>query len=341
MNVLFINLAWDAAGVSIQQARAIDKYTNWSARHFRAIPTFGYDCDITPDNYNRDEFVTIIESADVIEFCSADHKYVMSIGPMDSGHNGPGRLKHEKAKIKEYIFGFDFEDKIKNKVKIFHDYNSYLGHWRDRAKTKDVWTRKDDIGYSAIFSSIPQAVHVYKDCIYIPDIVDETLPQYTPNDNRDFSQVHIGHYPTGDGNNKNTSELREAISKEPVDCFIRNAAMSNPSVLAHKKGINLGYDALWREFHGMTTVENLALGIPTMCNIGQEFYVEFDKFFGTTFNPFENVKDVPEIIACIRKYKNDLPALRVRAEGVRRFMVQHWSAKNIAGRMVCEYNKLG
>lgn len=320
MKTLLINPAWDAAGVSIRQAKAINKYTNWQARHFRATPTFGYDTDITPDNYNKEEFVEIIKESDIIHFCSATYNYNTC----------------------NMSWGFEWEPLIKNKVVIFHDYCSFPGGWRERANAKDYWETATKIKCDAIFSSIPQAVNIYKDCIYIPDIVDEQSEEFQLDSNKAYDIIHIGHFPTGAGNNKNTNELRQALSRLP---FIKNSipnssSLKNLDVLRIKKDINLGFDSLWREYHGMTTVENLAMGIPTMCNIGNEFYPAFNEFFQTSFNPFEKVTDVTGIVNCITSYLKDISKLKERGLEVRRFMEEYWSANNVINKMVKEYEKL-
>ena len=320
MKVLFVNPAWDAAGVSYRQARGINKYTDWSARHFREVPTFYAGSDITSENYNIDEFVSIIRESDIIHFCSAIHTY-------------PCRMK----------WGFDWEKELKGKIKIFHDYCSFPGHWRDRAEKKDYWNKLEDIKYDAIFSSIPQAVHIYKDLVYVPDFVEELSEEFAPPYQRNFDKVVACHFPTGDPNNKNTTEFTTAINiaqkSAPVTSMIKRG-ISNPEVIKSKKTANIGFDALWREYHGMTTVENLALGIPTMCNISSEFDVVFNEYFQIDMSPFENTKDTQGIADCLIKYANDLPMLETRSNEVREFMTNKWSAKNISNNIVNEYKKL-
>ena len=98
MKSLFINMAWDAAGCSYKQAEAIKMHTDCEVRHFRAVRTFYNTLDIGPENYNRDEFVELVRNADILHFCSATHTYL-------SPHN----------------FGFDWNEMVKGKIKIFHD----------------------------------------------------------------------------------------------------------------------------------------------------------------------------------------------------------------------------
>lgn len=324
MNVLFINLFWCAAGVSINQCRAINKHTNWKARQFRAIPTFDFDTDITPENYNKDEFLALVEKADVIEFCSAHH------------HRQAESEGHTK-----FRFGFKWADVLKNQTLIYHDYNSFIGHWQERATAKDLWNLRKEIGYDSIFSSIPQAVNIYDGCIYIPDVVDELSPEYTPDDNRDFSKIILGHYPTGGGNNKNTDDLMAAIKQcKPIQCDIVPPPIKHPELLRKKRKINLGFDALWRGFHGMTTVENLALGVPTMCRIDKHFWPQFEECFKTDVRPFLCVEDSYGIAEEIRKIQAHPQVLGLYAELCRDFMVKHWSFKNVAQRIVEQYEKL-
>ena len=316
MNILFINPAWDAACCSYRQAAAIKKYTSHSVRHFRAVKTFYDTFDIGPENYNRDEFVALVEQADILHFCSATHDYA-------SPHD----------------WGFGWKDFIGKKRKVFHDYNSFPGYWKDRYTSKDHWNKRRDIGYDAIFSSIPQANYIYDECVYVPDLVDELDPWFTPDLNREMAYLRLCHFPTGGGNNKNTEELTAAMRDYPVyNTMVQG--VSNKVVLEIKKQSNFGFDAIWRGFHGATTVENLALGIPTMCNIEPEFDEIFNKYFGVEESPFEHVRTVEDITKTLRKYACDGALLRSRCEYVRQFMITKWSARNIACNIVKEYEKL-
>lgn len=313
-------MAWDAAGCSFKQAEAINKHTDWEARHFRVVKTF-YDClDIGPENYNRDEFIALIEEADILHFCSATHTY-------SSEHN----------------FGFNWNDIIQGKIKIFHDYNSFMGRWSDRADAKDLWNKRKEIEYNAIFSSIPQCTNIYDGCIYIPDVVDELSVDYTPS-NINRNTLIIGHFPSGGGNNKNTNEFKQALdilSKDHINIDTRIVSgIEHSKILNVKKECTMGFDALWRGFHGMTTVENLALGIPTMTAIDGNFEEIFKIFHQTDYFPFEIVNNVSDIVNCIKTYYNEPDMLVKKSEEVRKFMVEKWSYKNIANRIVAEYNKL-
>ena len=328
MKVLFVNLFWDAAACSYLQHQAINKHTDWEARHFRGVQTFYSGVDMGAENYNREELLRAIREADVIEFCSAEHQ----------------RQKEAEAAISNQIpnftFGFDWGRETKGKVRIYHDYNSFPGYWGDRAEDKSVWSRKKDIGYAAIFSSIPQSILFYEDCIYIPDVVDEQAPEYTPNNDRNFDRIMLGHYPTGGKNNKNTMELRAALTGRDIDTDITNKTVFHAELLARKRKINLAFDALWRGFHGMTTVENMALGIPTMCNIDSSFWPAFEECFGTKENPFVCVKDSNDIGKMLDLFKMNLSLLREKAKDCREFAEKHWSFKNIANRIVSKYEGL-
>ena len=316
MFILFINPAHDAACCSYRQADAINKYTSHKTRHFRAVHTFYDTVDIVPENYNRDEFVSFIEQADILHFCSATHTY-------PSPHN----------------WGFNWADFIGRKKKIFHDYNSFPGYWKERHEVKDYWNKRKEIGYDAVFSSIPQANYIYDGCVYVPDLVDELDDWFKPGVGRDMSKLNLGHFPTGGGNNKNTQELQAALNALGMSMTTAQG-VQNKQVLSLKKTCNFGFDALWRGFHGATTIENLSMGIPTMCNIEKEFTDIFKEYFKCDESPFEDVKNVEDIVRTISLYSNDLEKLKERCLFVRRFMEEKWSAKNIALNMIKEYEKL-
>lgn len=324
MKTLFINPAWDAAGCSWKQSDAINKHTDWSARHFRTVNTYNFQSDITPKNYNKDEFISLIEEADILHFCSATHDW-----PVHS---------------RQFKWGFNWNDFIGRKVKIFHDYCSFTGTWEERAKDKTYWNKAQEIGYNAIFTSIPQAAaNVYNGGIYIPDTVDENSPQFTPEENRDFSVLNIGHWPTGGDNNKNTMEFEEAckIAKQSVHFTGGKRPNSNHyGIMKDKRDFNFGFDALWRGYHGMTTVENLALGIPTMCRMDNEFKKRFAEHFQTDEFPFEQTEDVTGLVEVIKKYASTVNLLKERCHKVRKFMEEKWSYKNVANTIIGEYEKL-
>lgn len=316
MKILFINPAWDGAGCSYRQARAINDYTEHVARHYRAEKTFYDQLDIGIENYNRDEFVALIEEADILHFCSAIHTYP----------------SHQD-------WGFDWNDYIHKKPKIFHDYNAFEGHWKERAKKKDVWNRLEECGYDALFSSIPQSIYIYKNCVYVPDLVDENNEWFSPDLERDMTQLNLCHFPTGGSNNKNTHELTEALKRIEINTSIKTG-ITNKEVLTIKKKHNFGFDAIWRGFHGATSVENLSLGIPTMCGIDSEFSDIFKNYFNCKELPFEDVKDINDIVNVLTHYSNNIEHLKNRCNFVRDFMVNKWSAKNIANNIVKEYNKI-
>jgi len=319
MKTFLINPAWDAAGVSIRQANAINKYTNWKARHFRAIPTFNYPTDMIGEKYNKDEFISVVKESDVIHFCSCPHTYT-----------------------KEFNFGVNWSELLKNKVVILHDYAFFEVRWTVLRDSKEKWNLKQQLGYNDIWSSLPQGVHIFKDCYYMPDVVDETEDMFKA-DIRTFDCVKIGHFPTGDGNRKNTNELNAAIQivkyKVNIESIIERG-IANEEIIKIKQRINLGFDALWRGFHGMTTVENLAMGIPTMVNIEPEFIPVFMECFQTNFLPFERTSNVSDIANTIITYAKDLESLKQRSLAVKDFMRNTWSAKNIALKITNRYEKL-
>ena len=90
----------------------------------------------------------------------------------------------------------------------------------------------------------------------------------------------------------------------------------------------------------MTTVENLALGIPTMCRMDGDFQVRFTEFWQTDRFPFEHVENGIEILKTIKRYANNLDKLEYRAGEVRKFMEDYWSYENVAKIIVSEYEKL-
>jgi hypothetical protein len=315
MNILFINPTSDSND-SHRQASAIKKYTSHNVRHFSAVKTFYNTVDIGPENYNRDEFVSLIEAADILHFCSDTHD-------RPSTHN----------------WGFNWDHFLGRKIKIFHDYNNFPGYWRDLCTTKDYWNKRNEIGYDAIFSSVPQANYIYEGCVYIPDLVDEFDPWYTPESDRDMTYLKLCHFPTGSGNSENTEEFNAALTAYPVFNFMVPGG-AYQDILSVKKMSNFGFDNLWRGFHSASTVENLALGIPTMCNIEPEFDYLFKQYFESDESPFEHVRTVEDIVRTMTKYACDNALLRARCEQVRQFMLTKWSAKIIAENIVKEYEKL-
>jgi len=319
MKTLLVNPAWDAAGVSIQQCKAINKYTNWKARHFRAVPTFNYETDLVGERYNKDEFVQLAKDSDVIHFCSCPHTY--------KDH---------------FDFGIDWSDIFKNKIVILHDYAFFEVRWTSLRDSKELWNRKEQLGYDDIWSSLPQGNYIFKDCYYMPDIVNENEDIF--NNTKSFNNIILGHFPTGGSNRKNTNELNLALAevRNAGICLetIIKSGVSNIEILNIRKRMNLGFDALWRGFHGMTTVENLAMGVPTMVNIEPEFIPIFKECFNSDFFPFEQVATVDEIKNTIIKYAKNLEELKHRSNEVKSFMINNWSSKNIANKIVNRYEYL-
>lgn len=331
MKTLFINIAWDAAGCSFKQAEAINLHTEWKARHFRYVKTFYDHSDIVPENYNKEEFMQLIREADILHFCSIPH--VKNLFPNFKGFEN------------WFSFGFDWNELVKDKIKILHDYQSFHGRWSERAEKKDYWDIADKIGYQAVFSSIPQASYIYKDCVYIPDVVNSESEEYTPSESFNTEGIILAHFPTGEPNRKNTNELLEAIKivKDKYNITVDTRItrdIPHKEIIKLKKESNLGFDAFWRGFHGMTTIENLALGIPTMTSADANFKEVFKEFHKTDFFPFEEVNNTNDIVECIKFYGNNLNELEKRSKLIREFMLNTWNYKNIANKIVQEYEKI-
>ena len=325
--VLFINTAWDPADCSRRQAEAINKCSElWTSRHIRITPTFYNDYDVTANNYNRDEFVSLIEEADILHFCG--------------GYVPEYKHLHEfnKKFDAKFNWGFEWYPMIKKKTKIFHDYCSWDNHWGTHSDSGKFIDMKDDIKYDAIFSSVPQASTFIYDCKYIPDVVN--IDKYAPVNIED-SKVVISHFPTGGGNRKNTVEFKQGIADLPNDIVMNETgANRHEEIIDLKKQSTMGFDAIWRGFHGATTVENLAMGIPTMVGQDETFKFLFSKFFDTSVYPFEIVQTAAAIHNTIVTYNNNPDAFVARRKLVRRFMETRWNEKTISDAIVKEYEKL-
>jgi hypothetical protein len=311
MRILMVNPFWDAASCSLRQAQIVNKYCPGAyVRHFRAVETYYQDnVDINAANYDRDEFYNLCEAADIIHACSA---------PVGTG---------------DFNFGFDWAD-FKHKPHVFGDYCSFSGHWLSGQPCWDV------TGYS-IWSSIPQAEWTYKGCglkdfFYCPDLVDQNLPEFQPVS--DFSRLNLAYLPSGGPKDQNL--MVEALGRHPCWGAVKfDAKLPNTEVLKLKSLCNIGFDAIWRGYHGATTVENLAMGIPTMCGIDDTFWQNFTSVFPSDFNPFEIVQNVDDIVKTLEKYE-DLSLLRARSEEIRAFFEEFWSARTLAERMVNQWRVL-
>jgi hypothetical protein len=312
MKVLMVNSFWDAANCSYRQAQAVNKYVpGVQVRHFRHIETYYRDTvDINASNYNRDEFYHICEESDIIHACSS---------PVGTG---------------DFNFGFDWAD-FKHKPHIFGDYCSFTGAW---VSGNPCW---DVTGYH-VWSSVPQSWWTYRGSPalswwYAPDLVDETLPEFTPDPDRDYSRLNLVYIPSGGP--KNQDDMNEALRRHPCYGSVKwQANTPNSEVLRLKNLCNLSFDCIWRGYHGATTVENLSLGIPTMCGIDASFWDQFYSVFQIDMNLFEIVQNVDDIVKTLEKYE-DLDRLRARSIEIRQFFEQKWSAKRLAERMAIKWRE--
>lgn len=303
MKILMINPAHDAAGCSYRQAQAVNRFCpGVSVRHFRATETYySHLVDINAENYNIDEFRSLAEAADILHFCSAPAEYPLT------------------------DWGFSWKDF--RQPKIFHDFNSFSGHWLSGQPCHDV-------SKYSVWSSVEQSSWTYKgaclDWWMCPDLVDETLKEFQPV--QDFSRLNLVYLPSGGPKDQNL--MVEALNRHPCWGAIKfDAKLPNTEVLRLKAMCNIGFDCIWRGFHGATTVENLSMGIPTMVGIDDSFWLKFREVFCTDINPFEIVQNTNDIVKTLQKYE-DLSLLQQRSEEIRAFYEEFWSAKRLAERMV-------
>ncbi len=307
MLILNINLNGDPAAVGENLVRAINKYTDHTARHLRVgeIKTISNFIDIIMDDYHYGEIKELVESADILHFNQLDW--------MHSSFEKYRRFIHDGQRV------------------VFHGHG---GSWLLNPEPQIKRCR--EIGAKMVVCGpMDEYVLGKENGCWIPNILpnDETRQ---PDWNRDFNgELIVGLSANHSGGiYKGAEMIRYMVEylgfrehKYPVRFELIIDKEIKESIVARKHH-HFTVDNWVQGFGGMASLEGLALGHVVFCRFDHDVEKKWKKF-APEMIPIINVKGFDTCAAKIREYCNDRKQLEEHSKVSREWIEKYYSEKRI------------
>jgi len=263
MKILLVCPAIDAANASTNLCRAINKYTEHEARIVVGVLSYYDPIDIYNGNFNKDEFMNLVEEADIIHFNVFDHTYNSMWGNVN------------------------WNDYMSRKPFIFHSHGGFGGNWEDWKLSPKWWTKYDKMGYKKILCcSAAEEKYIYKNGLYVRNIIH--LEDYKVEE-RDWSILKVVQTPSAP-EYKNTYQFKyecEEYLKSGLNFkFCVYTSLKHNKCIEFRGNYHLLYENSWCGYHGYAGLEAMSQGLASM--VYQEDIVEkrLLEVTGSDKNPF-------------------------------------------------------
>lgn len=291
---------------------------------FKGDLTHIFDCG--------DEIEGLLQQADVFHFHKINEEFQIEV-PL---------AKNKRTRI------FNVKDYIKGKKLVYHVH----GHPYERQQTKDAAAQYDGRGWP-VLASTPDLVGIFAPFLktqYFPNCVPINDVRYLPravetpimlaNGERRFI---IGQTPT-DVVLKDCKMIYELIAKLgkrwPI-IYLKISGVAHDMALRHKRTCNIVFDHA-QGYYGLSSLEALSMGKPTLAGLSQETMKAICDFFGITGNqlPWMITKDEQQLEYAILDLINNGDWMHECGANSRTFMETIWSDKNVAQRLAKVYESL-
>ena len=329
MNILMLT-ANDPAGMGIAFTKAVNAFSNHTCRLITTETryNFGFEQDIhVPDLTTRiksgytnsadltksDEIRDLLKKADIFHFHILSDEN-MNIGP------------------------FIVKDFIKGKSILHHHH----GHPYFQKNPQHYREKYRELKRRVIVST-PDLLRLLPEAAWIPNIVPIHNPIYMPDQERKRNgTVIVGHSPTRQDLKKTDvfkAVMDRIISKndQVQKRIIINAL--HKTCLDLKRGCDIFFDQLGPSF-GVSSLEALSQGIPTIARLDSLNLHKIEEFTGTAENPWviaENERDLEDGIDSLVRS----PSLRdSKGRSSRNFMESYWNEERVLGRLFKVYRRL-
>jgi hypothetical protein len=318
MNILMLT-ANDPAGMGIAFSNAINRYTGHTCRLITTETRYNFDFekDIhVPDwGENRyDEIEALLNNADIFHFHILSDED-MKIGPLH---------------VRDYIEG----------KKILHHHH---GHPFFKENSRLFQEKYKKLRRKAVVST-PDLLMFLPEAEWIPNLVPIHDDSYLPlrRGRTANGRVKVGHSPTRRDLKKTDvfERLMDGIMERlpGVEKVIISDTL-HKRCLKMKKACDIFFDQLGPSF-GVSSLEALSQGLPTLARLDEQNQEEIRKFTGTSSLPWVNVKDEEELERAIEEMVLDRELRLERSAASRRFMEDHWREEQMLERLFGVYETL-
>jgi glycosyltransferase involved in cell wall biosynthesis len=336
MNILHLT-STDPAGSVINFVNAINRHTGHRARAITThrMEEFEFPADVHWIFDAGDEIEALLEQADVLHLHKVDTDFTIEINMPKSGIC-------RKFNVGELL------KKFPNKKVVYHVH----GHPYERGNVEENAANYRQLG-GKVLCSTPDMEQMYKphydgveyfpncvpvdDVLYLPRPTDKLIPGADG-----VERFVVCQTPTHTVL-KNCHVIEQAvknISSEFPVIYDKVWGMPQHFALRRKRNCHVAFDHL-EGYYGMSSLESLSMGKPTIAGLSDYTAEAIKKFFSTDWLPWVDVKPTQEDVEQYLKVllRDNEARAKVGAES-RKFMKEVWSDKAIAQRLAALYGSL-
>jgi glycosyltransferase involved in cell wall biosynthesis len=308
----------DPAGTAIQFCRALNRHTEHTARlatlETRYTHSWEKDMhlpDLGPDGVA--ELGILMREADVFHFHMTCDEH-QPFGPhLPADHlRGKAVVHHHHG---------------------HHDFRSNPGAFRDKYRR---------LGRANLLVSTPDLMHLLPEAAWLPNLVPVDDPLLTPLPGRFDAPgpLRVCHSPTRK-DLKNTDDFMAVVRamaggphRLAVDLI---DDVPNAECLERKRRCHVLFDHM-QGYYGVSSLEGLSQGLAVIAGLDDWNRGQVVRFAGTDDLPWVIATDRDQLADRLRELAGDSGHCRAVGEASRRFMVERWSDRIVAGRLARFYD---
>lgn len=315
MNVVMIAIN-DPAGTAIGFCNALNRYTNVRTRliTYEIRYNFMFQKDLhVPWLESFDEVEEVLRNSDVIHFHMTANEY-LRVGPLH---------------LQDYIGG---------KLLVHHHHGEPLF----RANPREFAESEIAQGRPALVST-PDLHKMYPEATYLPNLVPQNDASYLPVDRGALLNDYfvVSHSPTRK-DLKNTDTFIETC--ERLSSRLKYFKYKIIEMTAHleclrkKRDSSVFFDHM-QGYYGVSSLEALAMGIPTIAGLDEWNQEEIRRFAGTDELPWVIARNPEMLEEVLTMLYSDEKMWKTCSAAARRFIEDHWSDRKIAERLANFYSR--
>jgi hypothetical protein len=303
----------DPAGVGSLLRNALHRHTDHVCRLVTTQTryTHNWEKDLHApllDAAGLDELAEVLETADVFHFHMLADEH-MPLGPLTAAPFLPGKA-------------------------IVHHHH---GHHVFRANPEIFQKKYRDLGRKNLLVSTPDLLLKLPGARWQPNLVPQNDPRYLPGPRPPDGRVRLGHSPTRK-DLKNTDELMAVharlVRELPLDLDLMDD-IPHVACLARKKACDIVFDHM-QGYYGMSSLEALSQGTPTIAGLDEWNTANIREFFGVDELPWVTACTAGELEARLRVLTLDPDQRRRIGSASRTFMETVWSEERLTSAL-CDF----
>lgn len=303
----------DPAGVGSLLRNALHRHTDHVCRLVTTQTryTHNWEKDLhVPllDAAGLDELASVLETADVFHFHMLADEH-MPLGPLTAAPFLPGKA-------------------------IVHHHH---GHHVFRANPEIFQRKYRDLGRKNLLVCTPDLLPKLPGARLQPNLVPQNAPLYLPRPRTPDGRVRLGHSPTRK-DLKNTDELLAVQARLaatlPLDLDLIDD-VPHVDCLARKQACDIVFDHM-QGYYGMSSLEALSQGTPTIAGLDDWNTAVIREFFGVDDLPWVVARTAGELEARLRELVASPDERRRIGRASRTFMETVWSEERLTAAL-CDF----